>query len=314
MKIYFFALLLIYCNTIEAQEKIFELIPLGIYGGGDESNLSAYLVSQKGQSEYLCLDAGTIRYGIQKAIDKGVLKGNPINIIRENIKGYFVSHGHLDHISGLVLNSPEDSQKPIYALPFVIDIFKKYYFIEGPWINFTNEGTAPLLNKYTYNHLTPNVEIPIENTNLYITAFELSHTKTHTSTAALVRLDDSYILYLGDTGADRIEKSTLLEALWKNCAPLIQKRQIKAILIEVSFPNEKSENALFGHLTPKLLQEELGVLERFVGNGGLRDLNVIITHVKPNAKAEEQIKKELKENNPYKVKYLFPKQGVRMLL
>jgi cAMP phosphodiesterase len=312
MKTYYLALLLVCYYTAQSQQTVFELIPLGVYGGGDESNLSAYLIGKKDSSEYLCLDAGTIRFGVQKTIEKGFFHETAETIIRNNIKGYFVSHGHLDHVSGLILNSPEDSKKTIYALPFVIDILKKYYFTEGPWINFANEGNAPVLSKYNYNYLTPNAEIPIKNTSLQITPFELSHTNTHKSTAVLIHQDDSYVLYLGDTGADRIEKSTHLETLWKSCSPLLQKKQLKAILIEVSFSNERPENSLFGHLTPNLLQEELGVLANWAGKDALQDLNVVITHLKPNGNAVEKIKKELKENNPYHVNYLFPEQGVKL--
>jgi cAMP phosphodiesterase len=312
MKIFYFSLLLLFSNILHSQQTAFDLIPLGVYGGSDESNLSAYLVGQKDQSQYLCLDAGTLRYGAQKAIEKGTLKTNTETIIKEYIKGYFISHGHLDHVAGLLINSPEDSKKNIYALPFVIDILKKYYFTEGPWINFANEGTIPALGKYIYTYLKPNVEIPVENTNLMMTPFELSHTSTHQSTAALLRHNDSYLLYLGDTGADRVENSNNLENLWKFCAPLIKNKKLKAILIEVSFPNERAEKSLYGHLTPKLLQEELGVLEQLIDKKALQGLNVVITHIKPNTNAIDQIKKELKQYNPYKVNYIFPVQGTKL--
>ena len=38
----------------------FKVIPLGVYGGLDESNLSAYLVSDFQKDNYLSLDAGTL--------------------------------------------------------------------------------------------------------------------------------------------------------------------------------------------------------------------------------------------------------------
>ncbi|HLS30857.1 MAG TPA: hypothetical protein VK021_08375, partial [Flavobacteriaceae bacterium] len=102
--------------------QTFDLIPLGIYGGGDESNLSAYLVAEKDQKAYLSLDAGTLRAGINKAIENDIFEEDAEYVLRNYIKGYFISHGHLDHLAGMIINSPSDSKKNIYALPFTIDI------------------------------------------------------------------------------------------------------------------------------------------------------------------------------------------------
>ncbi|MDB5146862.1 MAG: 3,5-cyclic-nucleotide phosphodiesterase [Mucilaginibacter sp.] len=46
----------------------FRLVPLGVLGGIDESNLSAYMLAPTGSNNYICLDAGTLHYGIEKAI------------------------------------------------------------------------------------------------------------------------------------------------------------------------------------------------------------------------------------------------------
>ncbi|HWZ04123.1 MAG TPA: hypothetical protein VNX40_10980, partial [Mucilaginibacter sp.] len=50
----------------------FKIVPLGIKGGIDESNLSAYMVAATGTDNYICLDAGTLHYGIEKAISNKV--------------------------------------------------------------------------------------------------------------------------------------------------------------------------------------------------------------------------------------------------
>lgn len=52
----------------------FRVVPLGVKGGIDESNLSGYLVAPAGTNEYICLDAGTIYAGIQKAVPNKVLE------------------------------------------------------------------------------------------------------------------------------------------------------------------------------------------------------------------------------------------------
>ena len=71
-------------------------------------------------------------------------------IFREKIKGYLISHGHLDHISGLVISSTEDTKKDIYGLKSTIETLKNNVFNWKLWPNFTNEGEGFKLNQYKY--------------------------------------------------------------------------------------------------------------------------------------------------------------------
>ena len=109
-------------------QTAFHVLPLGVKGGLDESNLSAYLVASAGSSKFICLDAGTVYSGLTVSRKKGSIHKTEQAFLKENIQGYFISHGHLDHVAGLILNSPEDSKKLIYALPEVLDVFKSNYF------------------------------------------------------------------------------------------------------------------------------------------------------------------------------------------
>lgn len=311
MKKIFILLLLAYSPFIQSQT--FELVPLGVYGGGDESNLSSYLVGAYNSNNYLALDAGTIRAGIQKARDLETFNTTNEIVLRDYIKGYFISHGHLDHLSGLIINSPEDSPKPIYALPFVIDIFKNNYFTNNSWSNFANEGESPIIGKYTYQYLQLQQSFTIENTSMTAEVFELSHVNPQLSSALVVSIENASIAYLGDTGADRIERSNKLALLWKNLAPKIKKNELKALLIEVSFTDNQPEDKLFGHLTPRLLVEELKKLEAHNGKGSLKGLNVMITHLKPSGNQVEEIKTTLEATNELGVNYIFPTQGKRYL-
>ena len=108
-------LLVIAANAL-CQHSAFKVIPLGVKGGGDESNLSAYMIAATGSDTYVCLDAGTLHAGIEKAISNKIFPYASDKILRQNIKGYLISHGHLDHLSGLILNSPDDTSKNIYAM------------------------------------------------------------------------------------------------------------------------------------------------------------------------------------------------------
>lgn len=293
----------------------FDLIPLGVYGGGDESNLSAYLLGEKNENEFISLDAGTIRAGIQKAIQNNIFDKDAEHILQNYIKGYFISHGHLDHVAGLIINSPDDIQKYIYGTPYTINILSTHYFRSGPWDNFTTEGGEPYIGTYEYKRNKDGDEFDIENTNLKGRIFELSHVNPNKSSAILVTNKmGKRVLYLGDTGADRIEISDYLDRLWTAIAPFVQDKSLKAIMIEVSYPNSRDENLLFGHLTPNLLNEELQRLAQKAGLKELSDLKIIITHLKPSGNHIETIKQELQDNNPLNLNLIFPTQGVKITL
>src|SRR5258708_24945445 len=106
------------CCSVCQSQPIFKIIPLGVRGGNDESNLSAYALAVTGTNAFVCLDAGTLYYGIRQAIAAKLFEETVLKVLRNNIKGYLISHPHLDHVAGLILNSPDDSPKPIYGLPF----------------------------------------------------------------------------------------------------------------------------------------------------------------------------------------------------
>ena len=287
----------------------FKVIPLGVKGGLDESNLSAYLVAANGSDQYICLDAGTIYKGLELAAANKLFNSlNPSSIQQQQIKGYFISHAHLDHTAGLIMNSPNDNTKNLYGLASVLEVFKKNYFTWSAWANFGNEGEAPILNKYTYQTLVPTKEIAIDNTDLFVTPFVLSHVQPYESTAFLVRHQNSYLLYLGDTGADKVEKSEQLAALWKAITPLVMKKQLKGVFIEVSFDNSVSEKALFGHLTPKLLIEEMGKLNQ-LSSGNLKNTPLYVTHIKPCDDCETKIKSEIQKANQIGLNVFYPSQA-----
>jgi 3',5'-cyclic-nucleotide phosphodiesterase len=290
----------------------FQVIPLGIKGGLDEANLSAYLVSAKGNNDFICLDAGTLNAGLQKIASSQIFGAATAEDIQKKfIKAYFISHGHLDHAAGLILNSPNDIAKPVYAFPSVIDILKNNYFTWNSWANFGSEGDKPILNKYNYQRLIAGTEKAIPNTNLNVTPYSLSHVNPYESSAFLVRNNNDYLLYLGDTGADTIEKSDKLEKLWHAVAPMIGKKQLKAIFIEVSFDNSVPDKLLFGHLTPNLLMQELNKLN-VISNGALKNVQIVVTHMKPCAQCEATIKSQIAAANTLGLYIVYPEQGVAM--
>jgi len=307
-----------------ATKPAFTVIPLGVRGGLDESNLSAYLVAAKGSDDYISLDAGTLYTGLQKAFDNGLFHQPPGAVLRSRVKGYFISHPHLDHVAGLIINSPDDSAKNIYGLAACLATLQDKYFSWKSWANFGDEGEKPQLKKYHYVTLEPGREIPADNTPLFVQAFPLSHGKPFESAAFLVRNGGNhspttgadpgarYLLYLGDTGADSVEGAGNLHSLWTAAAPLIKNGTLRAIFIEVSFPNEQPIKSLFGHLTPALFLQEMTALANLAGPQALDKVSVVITHRKPVGNQEEAIRRQLLANNPLHLKLVFPQQAHRL--
>lgn len=302
--------LMLFCvvTMIHAQDA-FTVVPLGVRGGIDESNLSAYMVAPSGSNNYLCFDAGTIHYGIEKAVANKTFKVPASTVLKQYIRGYFISHAHLDHCAGLIINSPDDSVKTVYALPSVMSMLQNYYFNGEAWANFGDAGKGFALHKYHFETLQYGIEDSIRNTAMTVKAFPLSHVNPYESTAFLVKNSDNYVLYLGDTGADEIENSQRLQQLWLQVASLIKKRQLKGLFIEVSFPDEQPQNKLFGHLTPGLLMNEMRLLGNLAGVENMKGFKVVITHMKPPVKNYEVIKQQLVKQNTLTLQLIFPEQG-----
>ena len=200
-----FFLLLISAITASAQHPAFTVVPLGVRGGLDESNLSAYLVAAAGTTGYVCLDAGTLYAGIRKAIDNGALPAPASTVLRSSIKDYFISHPHLHHVAGLIINTPDYSTKNNYGLASCIQVLQDKYFSWQSWANFGDAGEQPQLKKYHYVTMEPGNEITANATNIGVRAFSLSHGNPYESTAFLLHNGDDYLLYFGDTGADSVE-------------------------------------------------------------------------------------------------------------
>ncbi|HEX8327971.1 MAG TPA: 3',5'-cyclic-nucleotide phosphodiesterase [Hymenobacter sp.] len=293
----------------QAQGPAFTVVPLGVQGGLAEGNLSAYLVAPVGSTAFVCLDAGSLHTGIEKAIANRAFKVSSDEVLKQYIKAYCISHPHLDHVAGLLLNAPDDSAKPIYGLRECVATLQSEYFNWRAWPNFGNAGTPPALNKYQLQTLTPRQETPIPNTRMSVQAFVLSHSKPYQSTAFLVRSQGSYLLYLGDTGADSVEKTPALRALWQAVQPIVQRGQLKAIFIEASYDNSQPLQQLFGHLTPALLMQEMAVLAKLTGAAALRGLPVVITHTKPTLRNADVLKQQLAKANALQLKLVFPEQG-----
>ncbi|PSV58520.1 MBL fold metallo-hydrolase [Photobacterium sp. GB-3] len=307
----------------------FDVITLGAKGGIQDGNLTAFMLKSNTDNNYITLDAGSIVNGLIAATNKDAFNDMmaPISspytqegyILTQKIQGYFISHAHLDHIAGLIIASPDDSNKPIYALPSVHQTISQDYFNWKAWPNFTSQGEGFKLGKYELAPLTINQWLPVANTELKVKAFPLSHSGAESTAFLFKNAANEVVIYLGDTGPDAVEKSTALDTIWQQIAPYIQQKKLKGIFIETSFSNSTPDKLLFGHLTPKWLLAELDSLAGYVGGEQpLKDLNVIITHIKHSLKKgtnpQTVIEQELNADNKLGVNFIFTEQGDRTLL
>ena len=306
----------------------FNITVLGAKGGIQDGNLTSFMIKPIGDNNAVTCDAGSIVNGLRVANEKGAFsdiqlpKDSPDSkighILKQHIKGYLISHAHLDHVMGMIVASPDDSSKPIYGLPSTIENIKYTHFNWRSWVNFGDTGAAPALNKYKYVELQPLIKQPLLGTNMQVTAFPLSHTQQ--STAFLIEqakaglTKGSAVLCFGDTAADSVSKTDDLLKIWQAAAELVKSGALKAMVIENSYTSDRPDNLLFGHLTPKHLLQELRRFEMLAGGkGSLAGLSVIISHIKysllKNDKIEQTILKELTAGNDMQIKFIIPQQG-----
>ncbi|KAK5797631.1 hypothetical protein VI817_003922 [Penicillium citrinum] len=153
----------------------------GPNGGPREDRVTGMLVRSTSTDwnpgSAVAVDAGTLLAGIVRLLKKdieGVRDGkmqdgpfaglrlpfdsaeaNGAHVFREIIDAVLITHPHLDHVSGLAINTPiveaGNGPKPVAALPSVIAAIKNHVFNDVIWPNLSDEdGGAGLL---TYNRL-----------------------------------------------------------------------------------------------------------------------------------------------------------------
>jgi len=315
----------------ETADAKFIAIPLGTKGGLIETDLSSYLLAPAGDTNFIALDAGTLLAGLQKAKQSGSLQGieippdSPLSlegvVMKKHIKAYVISHAHIDHVAGMVINAPDDSSKPILGLPSTIDTIRDHLFNWKTWPNFGDDGEGFQLKKYKYVRLTPGEKHTVQNTAMVIIPYELSHSGRYLSTAFLVESGGEYMLYFGDSGPDAVEKSDKMQRVWTAVAPLVREKKLHGIFLESSFPSDRPDNLLFGHLTPKWMMEELRTLAKLVNPDqpeiALNGLKVVVTHIKPTLNRDDSpestIMNELSELNDLGVEFILPESGKRLV-
>lgn len=300
----------------------FDVVTLGARGGIEDGNLSAFMIAPAGDPRAVTCDAGALVNGLRVADGKGVFDQVEVPadssytrigyVLTEQIKAYLITHAHMDHLAGLVIASPDDSNKPIYALASVNERIQRNYFNWEAWPNFGTEGKEPQLKKYELRDLPAGQKTSLEGTAMDVTAFPLSHSGVE-STAFLIDSGDDALLCFGDTGPDAVEQTTRIKDVWGAVAERVKQKQLRGIIVEVSYTNAQPDKFLFGHLTPNHLLAALKDLESMAGPSSLKDLPIVISHIKYSLKKgeapQEIILRELQEGNTPQVRFIVPEQG-----
>ncbi len=144
-----------------------------------------------------------------------------------------------------------------------IRILQKHFFNGLLWPDFTK---IPSVRKPALRYLELGWEKPVNIAGYEVSANPVHHTIE--TCGFTVRGKDGVLAYSGDTGPT--------DRLWE---VLRETEDLKALLMEVSFPNDESRLArVSGHHTPETLGKDLKKL----GAGLAKELPTLLYHIKPS--------------------------------
>ncbi len=200
------------------------------------------------------------------AIDAGALTRTLDLPEQFALEACVISHAHLDHVRDLATVSDNRCQAGcaplvVAATAGTLQALGDHFFNDRLWPDF-RRIPSPAHPTVRFVELEP--ERPIELSGFEIRAVLVNHTVE--SSGFVVRAaDGSSLAYSGDTGPT--------ERLWQI---LNAERDLRALLMEVSYPNAEQDLAtISGHHTPKTLVEDLRKLR------GADHLPTLLYHLKP---------------------------------
>ncbi|TWU75771.1 3',5'-cyclic-nucleotide phosphodiesterase pde1 [Metarhizium rileyi] len=166
---------------VQITDPALQVIVLGSGGGPLESNITAFLVRSVAEKwskgSVIAVDAGVHLSAITRLIEEaypspppthlpftlttGAFAGlempyasvtaNAAYVTRSLVDTYLITHPHLDHISGFVVNTaglPGTRPKKLAALPGTIQAFKSHIFNNVIWPNLSDENNGAGLVTY----------------------------------------------------------------------------------------------------------------------------------------------------------------------
>jgi len=223
--------------------------------------LTTYLIN-----DTLAIDAGAIAIGLSHQEQL-------------RIRSIIITHAHLDHVFSLPIyltNLFEEISEPVnlYATQSDFDALQQYIFNHRVWIPLDTMKNADV-NLITFQPIKSGESFFTEG--LKVTPVQVTHTVlTH---GLIVEDDRSALLFTSDTGAT--------ERIWQAAK---ESDKLRAIFIDLSFPNRMTELARISHHhSPATLLEEMSKMKP--------DTPIYAVHVK--AAYREQVIEEIESlNNP----------------
>ncbi|QGN17156.1 low-affinity cyclic AMP phosphodiesterase [Kluyveromyces marxianus] len=224
------------------------------------------------------------------------------------ITEYFITHPHLDHLVGLILNSPAIYERPgcykkIYGTEQTVTAIRENLFNDKIWPDFTADRAIRLKSLDCFKAMKLSTIKDIECIPFTLRhGYSVRNTDPVFSTAYLFRdcTTNDHILIFGDTESDEVSKSDSLMKIWEHLSKNVPIRNLKAIVIECSNPEEVETEKLYGHMSPRFIIWELLRLVQFYGAGDSMDpsefeLHVILTHIKDGFTDEDPRTKVLRQ-------------------
>lgn len=209
---------------------------------------------------------------------------------QQKIKNILITHVHLDHVMGLATIADNlygncMSTINVWGINDVISGLKSSLFNDTIWPDFTQiTGDSQGWPVLSFHNMPEEEPIPIGNDT--VTAVRVNHIVP--SVAFFIENHKKTLLHVGDTGPT--------EKVW---AIARRKKNLRAVVLEASFPNRLQEIAdMSRHLTPRTLAHEADKLRR-------PTVPILVTHIKPQFRKE--IIAELKKLKGYRIRIL--KQG-----
>jgi len=225
-----------------------ELRVIGCHGGETPRHrTSAFLVD-----EHLAIDAGSLTSGLD-------LKS------QFRLSACVVSHAHLDHVRDLATIADNRCQADCEPLIVAgtratLHVLKKHFFNNLLWPDFT---TIPNKTRPTVRFVELKPEKTTQIAGYAVRSVLVNHTIE--SSGFIIEGPDATIGYSGDTGPT--------DRLWEL---LNETPNLKALLLEVSFPNREQRVAtISGHHTPRTLLTDLKKYHK------PKDLPTLLYHMKP---------------------------------
>ena len=218
----------------------------------------------------------------ENTIDAGSLL-KFINVASTDINCIWLTHSHLDHIIDIayMLDNYYALRRKtltIAGLPETIKAIKDNFLNDTIWPDFSKikliSGNGMVVD---YKEIGFNQKYDLSK-NETIEPFETDHTVK--SCGYIYTKDDKSIMITADT----LSLDNVIEIL-------NQRKNIKSLVVECSFPSELEKLAInTKHLTPKLLFHRLKMLKR-------DDVNIYINHIKQSymEKIIKQISEESQE-------------------